>query len=254
MFILFIFLINIFIPVQTIPIAIPGSDIVSDCSLLSLPAILRDPFISKDDMYARMICLDQYFLFHQDYMLHFNNIYLQMTRLVRAKIATGTYFELPEWMMYYTAHFGNFYRQALLNFIIGDINNVPRSWCLAFEHSRNGDMMIYRNFILGMNSHIVRDLGIAISELHPVDMNATAKHSDSQKVNAITHNCSLELEMALLEFYAPVINVTNWETFLHLALDTLTDVLRDIAWKDGVIIATHPVTKKNVIHIMDAKA
>lgn len=226
----------------------------SQCTQLSLPMILQDPFISIDDMYARMICLDQYFLQHQDYMLHFNNIYLEMTRLVRAKIATGTYFELSEWMKNYTAHFGNFYRQALLNFQTGNIDNVPRSWRLAFEHAYKGDMIIFINFALGMNAHIVHDLGIALSELDITGVNATAKKSDSDKVNAIIHNCSLALWTVLIDFYAPVINMTNWESLLHVALDAVTDVLRADAWKDAMFITAHPAAKDAKGHLMDADA
>lgn len=224
------------------------------CSLIWLPAIIEDPFISIDDMYARMICLDRYFLYHQDYMLHFNNIYLEMTRLVREKILSGTYFELPEWMKGYTVRFGNFYRDALLKSRRGDIDKVPRAWRLAFEHARLGDMPIFINFALGMGAHIVHDLGIALSELDPAGMNSTTKKSDSEKINGIIHNCSFALETALIEFYAPVVNLDPWRTLIKLALNILTDTLRNIAWKEGIFMATHPMASESLIHIMDIAA
>ncbi|CAF3407711.1 unnamed protein product [Rotaria sp. Silwood2] len=177
-----------------------------------------------------------------------------MTRRIRAKISTGTYFELTEWMKQYTAHFGNFYRNALMNLALGEIHNIPRSWLLAFKHAYKGDMTFYINFALGMSAHIGRDLGITLSELDPLGMNATAKKSDSQKVNNIIHNCSLELITALTDFYAPVLNLTNWKTLLYLTLDTFTDVLRGIAWNNAVFIASYPVANKTAIRIMDADA
>lgn len=239
---------------NTIHLLHSSLDLFKQCNLLSLKMILLDPFTSIDDMYARMICLDRYFLFHKDYMLHFNNIYLQMTRLVREKIIEGTYFELPDWMKYYTVRFGNFYREALLNSIIGKIHNVPHSWRLTFKHTHKGDLTMYMNFALGMTAHIVGDLGIAISELDPAGVNATAKKSDSRKINGIIHNCSSALETALIDFYAPIINMTEWKTLFSLVLNALTDGLRNIAWKDGMFIAIHQATKESLKQMMDTRA
>lgn len=177
-----------------------------------------------------------------------------MTRLVREKIATGTYFTLSEWMKNYTTHFGNFYREALLSFSAGDLSNLPASWRLAFQHARKGDQTIFMNFALGMSAHIVRDLGIALSELEIADKDTLIKRSDSNKVNAIIHNCSLELLTSLLKFYAPVINMTNWNTLIHVGLDTMTDALRFIAWNDAMFLLNHPTHRKRVIHSMDIDA
>lgn len=231
-----------------------SSNSLTSCNIVSLPEFLQDPFSSIDDMYARLICLDDYFLVHEDYLLYFNNIYLQMTRLIRERILIGSYFELPDWMRYYTAHFGNFYRQALYNFLTGNIKDVPLCWRLAFKHAHKRDLTILFHIALGMNAHIVRDLGITLSELDPAGANTTAKKSDSQNVNGVLHSDALSITAAFSDFYAPIIDLTKWETLLNTVLDTLIDILRTISWHEGMFIATHPATKETLSHIMDTVA
>ncbi|CAF3052174.1 unnamed protein product [Rotaria sp. Silwood2] len=139
-------------------------------------------------------------------------------------------------MKNYTVHFGNHYRQALHNYATGKFHDVPHSWLLAFKHVRKGDMTTYINFALGMTSHIVCDLGIAISELDPTGTNATAKKSDSEKINGIIQHCSKELVLALVNFYAPIIDLTQWITLLNLVLDEVIVIIRDIAWNEAIFI------------------
>ncbi|CAF3596601.1 unnamed protein product, partial [Rotaria sp. Silwood2] len=95
---------------------------------------------------------------------------------------------------------------------------------------------------------------IAISELDPTGTNATAKKSDSEKINGIIQHCSKELVLALVNFYAPIIDLTQWITLLNLVLDEVIVIIRDIAWNEAIFIVNHPKTKKGTIYFMDRNA
>lgn len=133
--------------------------------------LVSKPFLSIDDAFDRLYCLNQLFCRNNDRRCDFVTVYSETTYWIRYNIRETNLFHNKAWMERYTTAFADIYRlandvfhlfqrEAVYNDTIG--NPIPEAWKLAFRHAEKKDLLILQNVALGINAHINGDLPFAL--------------------------------------------------------------------------------------------
>lgn len=113
----------------------------------------------------------------------FLTIYVEMTKAVIQEIETEAFHD-PAWARKYLIEFANWYREALLNFEQGNMQDIPQPWQLAFSASMSGHTLVIQDLLLGVNAHINYDLAYTLTEID-IDPNRSKKLRDHNQINRI---------------------------------------------------------------------
>jgi hypothetical protein len=143
-----------------------------NCQNETVVDIFWQPFSSLDDAYDRMKCARDVMFVNGDRRAIFLTLYVETTFQVRKAIRETDLFQdkgneynmvnCKAWMEYYTYHFADLYRKAVVDWDSGNSGNVPDCWKSSFEHSTEDDILIGQHLVLGINAHINRDLAHAL--------------------------------------------------------------------------------------------
>src|SRR6185312_479021 len=112
---------------------------------------------------------------------YFPALYRQVTLKVKAGIAEGFFDNGPR-MERFDALFANRYFAAYQAFRSG--GQPSKSWQVAFQSTRSGQLIILQDLLMGINAHINLDLGVVTGETFQGQALASF-HDDFNKINAI---------------------------------------------------------------------
>lgn len=167
----------------------------------------------------------------------FATAYLQITRAIRAEIEAGG-FQDPRWATAYLVRFGDLYRRALLAYESGRLDEVPKSWRLAFDAACEGRGLVLQHLLLGINAHINHDLALALTEVG-IDPERERKYSDHVRVNEVLDRATEQLKSQVSMMYAPLLERIDWlggrldDDLVRFSIPRA----RDHAWGFAVAIA-----------------
>lgn len=84
-------------------------------------------------------------------------------------------------------------------------NNKPctNAWCASFDACDNNNLIVLQHLILGINTHINLDLGIAAAETSPGD-SITGLEKDFNKINDIITDLSEQIQEVLCRLWFPL--------------------------------------------------
>lgn len=74
------------------------------------------------------------------------------------------------------------YRRAFYQFEIGDVENMPQVWRLAFESYQTKKQSRPLDLLLGMNSHITYDIAVTLTDIG-TDFSDTKHYNDFRSLN-----------------------------------------------------------------------
>lgn len=218
----------------------------SSCNITDLVDYLQNEFISFEDGYNHMLCLKEYFLANRDKRLFFISLYAAVTKQVKDAIATGTYFYDNSWLEVYDYQFANLYREALLNWELGNINKVPRAWQLSFANAHNnGNILIWQHMLLAVNAHINNDLAQVISMMN-ITEDTDHKHSDTQAIDPIIMSVYKQPIPGLIDLYAPAWNFSGHAQQLESTVSKLESEYREKAWDFAFKLIDAPPFKRTL--------
>lgn len=129
-----------------------------------LVALVEDEYVSTQDFLDRLVRLEQTLAERQDPRAVFAAMYVVLTRNALVLIEQG-HFDDGEWVGALMVAFGNLYRQAFLDFETRRLDRVPEPWRVTFEAA--DDITVFQHALLGVHTHINRDLAYAIAEVTP---------------------------------------------------------------------------------------
>lgn len=159
---------------------------------------------------------------------YFAALYQKVTIEVKAKLGKD-YFDDDKRMEQLDVVFANRYLRAYADYKQGV--GITKSWELAFNSSKNKNLIVLQHLLFGMNAHINLDLGIAATE---VTSKSTIQslHSDFNKINKILASLVDEVQKDLSKIW-PVLHVIlklggKVDDFL---IDFAMSIARDGAWK-----------------------
>lgn len=128
------------------------------------PSLLLSPASSIDEVLDRLDGLIDEFVRDGSRMALFACLYRSVTSRVRDGIRSGRFDDGPR-MERFDVIFANRYLNALAAYRRGE--SPGRSWRVAFDGTRSGQLLILQHLLLGMNAHINYDLGVAAAQTAP---------------------------------------------------------------------------------------
>ncbi len=170
------------------------------CASELLP-LIEPAYVSVEDALTRLSLLEEALLEIGDRRVIFVSVYVRMTGGIKEHIEANFFLD-REWMTDLTVIFANFYRQALLDFECGRLDQVPQAWQLAFASARRGDAGVLQEAALGINAHINHDLALAIYQAS-LDPNRSIRHEDHKLVNDVLASVIDDVQDFLVEQYDP---------------------------------------------------
>ena len=175
---------------------------------------------------------------------YFAGLYQKVTINVKEKLGTG-YFENDERMEKLDVVFASRYLEAYFNYQ----NELPitTSWKVAFESSKQQQLIVLQHLLLGMNAHINLDLGIAAAQVStPTDIETL--QGDFNQINDILGSLIDEVATDLATIWPFLIwilkKLRGAEDFL---INFSMTIARNGAWKFAKKLAQTPIEEQDAL-------
>ncbi|WP_336962700.1 DUF5995 family protein [Chryseobacterium contaminans] len=149
--------------------------------------------------------------------------------------------------------FAQRYLEAWENYSNG--RKCTHSWYIAFEATKNKDLLILQHIFLGMNAHINLDLGISAASIMPYrKINPLKK--DFENINNVIASINQKVQDSLNKICYPVQLIDQLSNGKdNTILDFAISKARDTSWATAVIASNTPnFLKEQVINIVDYAA
>jgi hypothetical protein len=173
----------------------------------------------------------------RDPLGYFPALYRQVTLKVKQGIAQGL-FDNGLRMARFDALFANRYFAAYQAFRVG--GQPTKSWQVAFNGTRSGQLIILQDLLVGINAHINLDLGVATGETFQ-GAALEGFRDDFDKINDILASLLPKVEMVVGQF-SPLLGILSkigGKDVIEV-LDFSMDAARDDAWMHAVILSVQP--------------
>ena len=182
-------------------------------------------------------------------MGYFACLYRKMTMAVKQGILIGS-FENGQRMELLDVIFANRYLQAYEAYT----NKKPctNAWCKAFDATTNNNLIVLQHLLLGINTHINLDLGIAAAQACPgseiYDLQA-----DFNKINDVISSLMQSVQTDLSEVWPPLkllTGITNNQQ--DAILNFSITAARKASWANALALAIIPEqNRQSYIDTMD---
>jgi hypothetical protein len=143
---------------------------------------LDKAWATMDEVVSALAALEAEWSAARDRRMVFVSVYRMMSEAVLERIGRGE-FQDKGWMEECGVAFANLYRIALCDYEAGALDQVAKSWRIAFDTSKAGTALIVQDLLLGMNAHINHDLALALIEVG-ISPRA-ARYRDHAAVNGV---------------------------------------------------------------------
>jgi hypothetical protein len=203
-------------------------------TLLETLSELR-PFETIDDVVSGLQRIRRHLEPERDRRGVFLNAYLLASLNVASLVAAG-YFEDNEWVSRYSAIFGDQYRQVMLDYERGALDQLPRAWRIAFNRTKDPAILMPQHLALGMNAHLGRDLPYAILHIGLDDETRDLRYRDHCRINDALRPAITQAQRLLCRVYTPALcRVVEWLRPLIFTIGTYAFHRgREVAWRTGV--------------------
>lgn len=183
---------------------------------------------------------------------YFACTYKMMTAQVLKGIQQKKFEDNPRMILLDLA-FATRYLEAWGNYNKG--NKCSNSWYLAFEASKNKDLLILQHIFLGINAHINLDLGISAASIMPYRKINPLK-TDFERINLVIASINQNVQDSLNKICYPVNLIDKLSNGKdNVILDFAISKARDTSWATAVISSNTPnFLKESVINIVDYAA
>jgi hypothetical protein len=168
---------------------------------------------------------------------YFPALYRQVTLTVKQGIASG-YFDDGPRMDGFDALFASRYFAAYDAWTSG--GQPTKSWQVAFQGMRSGQLIILQDLLVGINAHINLDLGVVAGETFQ-GAALQGFHDDFNKINQILSTLLPKVEDTVGEF-SPLLGILariGGQDAIAV-LDFSMDAARDDAWMHAVLLSLQP--------------
>ena len=180
---------------------------------------------------------------------YFATLYKRMTVAVQQGIKNNS-FKDGSRMEMLDVVFANRYLHAWEAYV----NKRPcaNAWCAAFDACSKTNLIVLQHLLLGINTHINLDLGIAAAEVSPGDKIHDLQ-GDFEKINDVIALTSQGVQDTLCKVWFPLralqkISNNREEAVLNFSINTA----RKCSWANAVALSVAGgEARENYIHMMD---
>lgn len=129
------------------------------------------------------------------------------------------------------------------------------SWYIAFEATKDKNLLILQHIFLGMNAHINLDLGISAASIMPYRKIAPLK-KDFENINNVIASINQKVQDSLNQICYPVELIDKISKGKdNTVLDFAISKARETSWATAVMTSSTPkLLKESVIGIVDYAA
>lgn len=168
---------------------------------------------------------------------YFAALYRRTTAAIGAAISAGT-FDDPSTVGRLAVTFGNRYLGALSAWSAGASGpTLSRAWQVAFEAAAHRDLLVIEHILLGMNAHILLDLGVAAADVCPGD-EIHRLHGDFNRVNAVLGALVDPMRLAVSRVERWLIPFNKFGHLEDLVADLGVNLARRSAWEVALHVAS----------------
>ena len=202
------------------------------------------------EVLAQLDSIIQWSIHKKSRIGYFTILYKQMTEAIKKGIETGA-FNNPKRMELLDVIFANRYINAWNAYQSKQL--CTNAWCTAFDAANNNNLIVLQHIILGINTHINLDLGIAAAEAAPGDSIHDLKN-DFEKINEIIAELSGKMQEALCRIWYPLriinkISRNREEAVINFSIQTA----RKASWANAVALASAAGQgRSNYINLIDS--
>ncbi|MCY7420770.1 MAG: DUF5995 family protein [Chitinophagaceae bacterium] len=201
------------------------------------------------DVIAHLDNIIDWSIHHNSRIGYFASLYRQMTLAVKNEIGNKRFVDGGR-MEDLDVNFANRYLQAWEAYTTGQ--KCSNAWCAAFDACNNSSLVVLQHLILGINTHINLDLGIAAAQTCPGEK-IYALQSDFESINNIIASLSQQVQDKLANIWFPLrilkkISNKKEEAVLNFSINTA----RKTSWANGVALAmVQGAAQSDYINLMD---
>lgn len=181
---------------------------------------------------------------------YFAILYRKMTAAVRDGIDNNSFAGSAR-MARLDVIFANRYLQAWDAYV--NEKPCPNAWCAAFDAAEKKNLIVLQHLILGINTHINLDLGIAAAECCPAGQIHDLKN-DFEKINSVIASLTQSMQDTLAQIWLPMRAINKiTDKQQDAVINFSINMARKVSWNNAVVLATRKEEdKKNYIERMDA--
>ncbi|WP_131772779.1 MULTISPECIES: DUF5995 family protein [Protofrankia] len=130
---------------------------------------------------------------HCDPRASFALVYLRTTETFRDAAATPGYFADPAWARAEAALFAEYYFRAFDGWSDGRLADVPPAWRTAFAAASTPTVSPAGDLVLGMHTHITRDLPFVLAAMGLTGPDGSSHKGDHDRVNEVLAKVAVSL-------------------------------------------------------------
>jgi hypothetical protein len=186
---------------------------------------------------------------HQSRIGYFAALYRRMTIAVQHGIAASRFADGKR-MEHLDVMFANRYLQAWEAYI--NKQKCTNAWCASFDACANNNLVVLQHLIIGINTHINLDLGIAAADACPGDKIYDLQ-KDFETINGVIASITQAVQDDLTEIWFPLKMLTKITNNRHEAvLNFSIDNARKASWANAVALAAvQGQARSNYINMID---
>jgi hypothetical protein len=180
---------------------------------------------------------------------YFAALYRSMTKAVKQGIANNNFTDSKR-MELLDIVFANRYLQAWDAYV--NKQKCTNAWCATFDACDKNNLIVLQHLILGINTHINLDLGIAAAETCPGDKIHALK-GDFEKINGVIASLIQDVQDDLSKVWPPLFFLERIANDREDAvLNFSIDVARKASWNNALVLAkASGVNRENHVRLMD---
>lgn len=204
---------------------------------------------SVDDVISHLDNIIDWSKERQSRIGYFATLYRNMTKAVKQGIANGTFSDGKR-MELLDVVFANRYLAAWNAYV--NKQQCSNAWCEAFDACDKSNLIVLQHLILGINTHINLDLGIAAAEACSGDKIYDLK-GDFDKINGVIAALMQSVQNDLSQIWPPLyflekIANNREEPVLNFSID----LARKASWQNALLLANaEPHAREGYINVMD---
>lgn len=198
--------------------------------------VTTPPFRTLDDVVAGLAAWEMRCRQQHDRRAIFLSLYGIVSAEMRLRVEQRAFAD-NEWVHRYAVAFANLYRDAFEHYESGRLDQVPKSWRLAFDTAKAGTGLVLQDMFLGVNAHVNNDLPLALTSIS-IDPDRQARYRDHTAVNAVLASVTDRASERIAALYAPGLTTLDdcaGQLDEMISLFSL-DVARDSAWESAVAL------------------
>jgi hypothetical protein len=169
-----------------------------------------------------------------DHNAVFQLAYLRITEAIRRAIDDPTFFDDPRYLAHEDGVFAKYYFDAYDDWAAERRSRVPPAWLIAFDAAAERKVSGAGNLLLGVSTHINRDLAFTLYNVGLTTLEGVTRKPDHDRVNEVINSVVDPILAEEAARFDPTIDDAATPLGLsYTALYELVILWRETAWRNA---------------------